>query len=149
MKHSLILLVLTLALSACFTPPSPLDVTKEYVQHGKVSAMHWHPHLTITVDGKNVVVPKDIGVESHSSDTEKMRILHTHDDSGKIHVESPRRQDFTLGEFFRVWGKRFEDPFGDGKAYGIRVTVDGEEITEPLPHVLRDREEIRIEYRSL
>ena len=35
-----------------------------------------------------------------------MAALHTHDDSGTIHVESPVVRDYNLGEFFDVWGVR-------------------------------------------
>lgn len=31
--------------------------------------------------------------------------LHTHDDSGLIHVESPKRKTFKLKDFFKVWGQ--------------------------------------------
>jgi hypothetical protein len=30
--------------------------------------------------------------------------LHTHASDGIIHVEAPRQQTFTLGQFFAVWG---------------------------------------------
>lgn len=30
--------------------------------------------------------------------------LHTHDDSGTIHVESSTNRNYRLGEFFKVWG---------------------------------------------
>ena len=33
--------------------------------------------------------------------------LHTHDDSGIIHIESPATRNFTLGQFFDIWNKKF------------------------------------------
>jgi hypothetical protein len=33
--------------------------------------------------------------------------LHTHDESGIIHIESPIEQSFTLGQFLNVW-KEFD-----------------------------------------
>jgi hypothetical protein len=32
--------------------------------------------------------------------------LHTHAADGIIHIESPIRRTFTLGDFFDVWGQR-------------------------------------------
>ena len=32
-------------------------------------------------------------------------LTHTHRDQGVIHVEAPAPREFTLGEFFDVWGK--------------------------------------------
>src|SRR5947209_1562386 len=47
-------------------------------------AMHIHPHLTILINGQDQVIPAGIGVEA-SGDLP----MHTHDDSGTIHIESP------------------------------------------------------------
>jgi hypothetical protein len=30
--------------------------------------------------------------------------VHTHDNSGKIHMEGPAAQDFKLGDLFAIWG---------------------------------------------
>jgi hypothetical protein len=35
--------------------------------------------------------------------------MHTHDDSGIIHIESPEVRTFTLGEFFDIWNKKFNN----------------------------------------
>jgi len=64
-------------------------------------AKHEHANLRIFVRGEAVTVPVDIGLDgdTHAS-------LHTHDEAGTIHVESAAERDFTLGEFFDVWGVR-------------------------------------------
>src|SRR5437016_1935131 len=49
-------------------------------------ALHIHPRLSIIVDGQKVPVPANIGIEPSGR---TMAALHTHDDSGTIHVESP------------------------------------------------------------
>lgn len=65
-------------------------------------AVHIHSHLDLFVNGSPVAVPADIGI---SSDAESP--LHTHDDTGVIHLESADpNSTFTLGEFFDVWGLR-------------------------------------------
>jgi hypothetical protein len=35
--------------------------------------------------------------------------LHTHDESGKIHIEAPKLRDFTLGQFFDIWNKKLSN----------------------------------------
>jgi hypothetical protein len=42
-----------------------------------------------------------------------MQVLHTHDTSGLIHIEpdTPEQNHvYTIGDFFRVWGKPFGNP---------------------------------------
>src|SRR3989344_4637794 len=63
---------------------------------------HIHPHLTIIIDGQKHTIPASIGITFSC-----MHPLHTHDDTGEIHVESPEQRDFTLADFFAVWGKPF------------------------------------------
>jgi len=64
--------------------------------------LHIHQHLDIIVHGQPLAVSAGIGQGGgFISD------IHTHDASGIIHVESPRAQTFTLGQFFDVWGVKF------------------------------------------
>lgn len=42
-----------------------------------------------------------------SSNTSSNNPIHTHDDTGIIHIESPVKRDFTLADFFAVWNKPF------------------------------------------
>ena len=88
-------------------------------------AFHIHQHVDIFVNGKHVTVPALIGIDDSSFITE----MHTHDASGVVHVESPTRDVFTLGQFFDVWGVRLTQSClggecGGGSA-GVRVYVDG------------------------
>jgi hypothetical protein len=64
--------------------------------------VHIHQHLDIYVNGKHVTVPAQIGIYDGQFLTE----LHTHDTTGVMHVESPKKRTFSLGEFFGVWGVR-------------------------------------------
>lgn len=65
-------------------------------------AAHYHARLGLRVHGAPVEVPANVGISGLG-----MRVIHTHDASGEIHIESPRPFDFTLGDFFAVWGKPF------------------------------------------
>lgn len=63
--------------------------------------LHTHQHLTISINGQEVTVPANIGI----NEAERyIAPLHTHDTTGILHVESPEVKTFTLGQFFDVWG---------------------------------------------
>jgi hypothetical protein len=65
-------------------------------------AEHYHPHLRIVVDGRDVQVPGNIGVDPA---TGAMSALHTHEPDGTIHIEAHTvGQVFTLGQLFVQWG---------------------------------------------
>lgn len=51
--------------------------------------------------------------------------LHTHDASGVVHIESPVRCGFTLGELFDLWGQPL-GPQRVGPAHGpVTALVNG------------------------
>ncbi len=47
-------------------------------------------------------IPANIGLLPNCN-----RPLHTHDDSGTIHVETDQPVNYTIGDFFLIWGKTF------------------------------------------
>lgn len=110
---------------------------------------HIHSHLTIIINGENVTIPAGIGLEISGCE----RVLHTHDDSGTIHVEPNSYQPFTLGDFFAVWGKPFSlyqilDSVSDA-SHEIVMTVNGAPSNDYENLVLQDGQNIVIEYRSV
>jgi hypothetical protein len=65
------------------------------------SVVHYHAHLAILYQGTPVSVPQNIGITGKC-----LYWLHTHDDTGVIHIEAPQsasKRSFVLGEFFQVW----------------------------------------------
>ena len=66
---------------------------------------HIHTHLNIFMNGKEFVVPSNIGIIPDNC----IYWLHTHDDTGVIHIESPDDRTFTLGQFFQIWGETFNN----------------------------------------
>lgn len=61
---------------------------------------HLHAHLNVLADNQPVHVPANIGIDrKHGT----ISPLHTHDGSGVIHIESPVKRQFTLGELFSEW----------------------------------------------
>ena len=108
---------------------------------------HIHPELTIVIDGETQVIPTDIGIKPNC-----MNSIHTHDATGKIHVESPVKKDFTLGDFFAVWEKPFDkdhilDKTVDAN-HVIEVTVNDKPVTTFENTVLVDLDKIVITYKK-
>ena len=67
---------------------------------------HYHPGLTIVINGSTYAVPPDVGRSGSCN-----RPLHTHPNTnnqavfdGTIHVESDEARSYTLGDFFLIWG---------------------------------------------
>jgi hypothetical protein len=76
---------------------------------------HIHAHLTIFVAGVPRAVPFGVGIAPplqvlrtahglYAAGGNCFSFLHTHAADGIIHVEAPKLQTFTLGQFFAVWG---------------------------------------------
>ena len=104
---------------------------------------HIHQHLDVFVHGHPVEVPANIGIDPSVG----IAVLHTHDATGVIHVESPERRDFTLGDFFDVWGVRLTDSciggYCNGNDGSLRAFVGGRPVQgDPRDLVLREHEEI-------
>lgn len=107
---------------------------------GEPLAEHVHTHLTVLDGDAPVTVPADVG---HSARDRFAAELHTHDTSGILHVESPTRRTFTLGQFFDEWGVRL-DAWRVGDLRGeLTVWVDGRRVIgDPRSIELTNRREI-------
>lgn len=108
---------------------------------------HIHPYLEIMINGAPYEMPTDIGIHPTC-----MNALHTHDASGVIHVEAPDKRDFTLADFFAVWGKTFnKDQIIDYKIdnkYRIRETINDKNSQDFENTILRDEDKIIIYYEN-
>jgi hypothetical protein len=104
--------------------------------------IHIHQHLDIFVNGTLQVVPANIGIYDGQFLTE----LHTHDTTGILHVESPTRRQFDLGQFFGVWGVRLNADCVGGYCREVTpwsVYVNGQAYTgNPSALVLKAHQEI-------
>jgi hypothetical protein len=106
---------------------------------------HIHALLNISVDVQPVAVPANIGIDAahHLEST-----LHTHDQTGVIHMEAPHPFAYTLGDLFAAWGVRFtHDQLGALRAHGdqqLHVYVNGRSVGDPANYVMRNRDNIAI-----
>lgn len=139
------LLATALFLAQSFFGGSPIDGIRCDSMEG--SAMHVHAHLQLVDRGRAVDVPANIGIPAGSN---CLYWLHTHTADGFIHIESPVKKAFTLGQFFDVW----DMPLGRTVAAGMKaprgrtlsVWVDGARYGgDPNRIVLKDHETIVIE----
>jgi hypothetical protein len=67
---------------------------------GMSEAYHVHAHLAIINNGQWLAMPKNVGILSQCNYE-----MHTHDQTGIIHIETPSVKNFTLGQFFDIWGQ--------------------------------------------
>jgi hypothetical protein len=112
----------------------------QLVAEGEV--LHIHQHLDIYVNGKHEPVPALIGIYDGQFLTE----LHTHDASGIMHLESPTKRRFDLGQFFGVWGVRLNSDCVGGYCRQVTpwtVYVNGRAYTgNPAELELEEHQEI-------
>jgi hypothetical protein len=117
---------------------------------------HYHSQLNVTDNGESIPVPARIGIDPslwkyHDLDEYGMQSmnmvmpgmapLHTHDDSGIIHIETSINRNYTLGEFLKIWGI-------DLDGITVKASVDGKAITDLENHILKDSEGIILEVET-
>jgi hypothetical protein len=109
---------------------------------------HIHAHLDIFINGQPYTIPSQIGI------TDKCFYwLHTHDESGIIHIESPVAKDYTIGQFFDIWNKKFSntqilDNIVNGKNT-LNVYVNGNKVNAGVNYrdiKLKAHDEIAVVY---
>lgn len=115
-------------------------------QEGAV--LHIHQHLDMFIHREQLPVPASIGINQAAR---FISPVHTHDRSGVIHVESPVTQEFTLGQFFDVWGVRFDKECLGGYCTDakntLKVFVNGTlRAEDPRLLVLAPHQEIVVAY---
>ena len=112
--------------------------------HGRL-ALHIHPNLQIEINSQQYVIQSNIGISN-----EAMRVIHTHDTTGELHVESPVPHQFYLRDLFTIWEKRFDSScifdYCANRTHELRMTVNGQpsDAFGSLP--LRDTDNIKIIY---
>ena len=102
------------------------------------NGLHWHPELTIYIKGEKIEIPQNIGIGAIHLP------IHTHDDLPLIHLEFQglvRKDDITLGQFFKNWGKEIQS-FGPN----VKMTVDGVENIELENYVMQDKDKIELRF---
>lgn len=111
------------------------------------NGLHWHPELTIVINGEKQEIPANIGIGvTHQP-------IHTHDATGVIHMEISglvRQDDIKLGRFFEIWGEEFNSNCIFDQCSGsegkMKMLVNGKENTEFENYHMQDKDKIEISY---
>ncbi len=80
----------------------------DYLSHCVAGSLlyHSHPNLTITISGVNFPLPPAPGTFNNGC----AQPIHTHDATGVIHIETDTTRDYTLGDWFLLWGHWEQNP---------------------------------------
>ena len=117
---------------------------------------HVHSHLDVFMDGKPIVVPGGIGIDTTNSNVQSGELdgypayggitgcdapcispLHTHDATGTLHTESATKKNNTFGQFLTEWGVTLPA--------GAKVYVNGAQFTgDPATIPLSNNKEIAV-----
>lgn len=114
---------------------------------------HIHSHLAIFDNGQQRVVPRGIGIpgpqrvqDGFVESGKCFYWLHTHDTTGVIHVESPTKRTYTLGQFFDIWGQPLTSNQVGSATGKLTVFVDGRQFSgDPRSIVLTPHKVIQLD----
>jgi hypothetical protein len=103
-------------------------------------AYHIHSHLQVYVDGQSRALPGAIGINGPVAQqtpegpfygaSQCIYWLHTHTNDGVIHVESPTKRVYTLGDFFDEWRQPLSQTQVAGAQGKVTAFVDGKPWTK-------------------
>ncbi len=120
-----------------------------YCDQLEQTSYHIHAHLTIYLNGQPVSLPQGVGI---ASDQSCLYWLHTHDGSGVIHIEAPKKVSPTLADFLDIWGQEFSSlGFHNelASSAGWTIYVDGKQVNSTFNQlVLQSHMVITIAYNS-
>jgi hypothetical protein len=118
---------------------------------------HIHAHLAVYVNGRQRLLPEGIGI-APPRQLQQTRDgpfvvagscfywLHTHARDGIVHIESPVRRSYTLGEFFDVWNQPLSRARVGPAAGRVIAYVDGRRFTgDPRSIPLEAHEVIQLD----
>jgi hypothetical protein len=114
---------------------------------GGEEKFHIHAMLHIYVNGLLKPLAANIGLDPAKGIESSM---HTHDGTGIIHMEAPHPYNYTLGDFFSVWGVKLGPAqVGGLKGYGgdhLHFYLNGKPLSNPAALVLQKDDSVVIGY---
>ena len=132
-------------------PESEDDLAEDCLGSHQNLAQHIHPYLTLTINGTSFGAPEDVGIDTEVCPG-GMHVVHTHDNSSKLHVETHEPANVSLDVFFHIWGMQFEssrlDKYHVNETLELVMEVDGVVSNEWGNHVFSDGEQIEIIFRE-
>lgn len=102
--------------------------------------------LKIMIEGEPLRIPADIGISNHCT-----KAIHTDNTFGQIHIIYSKPQNFTLKDFFAVWGKQFNkfgvlNYFADPREHQVVLYVDGKRNNDLENYVIKDTDQLIISF---
>jgi len=94
------ILIAVIGAAVIFLRPPPNAVPlPDYLSHCVLGGIyHSHPNLTITINGASVPFP------FNTFDASCQQPIHTHNEPGVLHIETDQDRDYTLSDWFLLWG---------------------------------------------
>ena len=115
---------------------------------------HHHVHLSLFVNGVQYAIPRGTGMK----DPDKLKFiyhaacfywLHTHDETGIIHMEAPTSRFYVLHDYFYLWGEPLNQTNVAGYTGTVTVFVNGvQQAVDPRTIQFSPYEEITLEVGS-
>lgn len=103
---------------------------------------HYHAHITMIVDGHEIPVPTNVGIDQAS---QTLSPIHTHDERGVIHIEADKKGfRGTLQQVFDIWGLRLTGTCVGGYCDGVKMWVNGKEVSDPSQVILQQHDAVTI-----
>ena len=132
------------------TSAPPWDAPRDAVSHIDAAGLEqrplgedtdpWIVALSVEIEGESVDIPAMIGIDRLRA---KQAIVHTHERGGDVWLEGPNNGSATLGQFFTLWGVKF-----DGACLAqwcnVEVFVDGKKIEDPASLRFRGRKAVEV-----
>jgi hypothetical protein len=108
---------------------------------------HVHDKFYVYINGKESPIPANFGIDPQGR---FLAPIHTHDDTGIIHLESQSPYPFTIGQVFDIWGVRFTGNQIGGYTAGngnvLQVYVNGKQVTDPVNYKLKAHDIVIVGY---
>lgn len=131
---------------------SKSESSKKTPKEDVISAngLHWHPILSIYIEGKKQNIPVDVGILPT-----KHEEIHTHEDADKgiLHMEMTgivTKNETRLGRFFEIWGKTFisSQIFENKNSTDstVKMFVNGKANSDFENYLMKDGDKIEIRY---
>ncbi len=142
---SVIGVLIAIIIAAVFlihVPPNAVPLP-DYLSHCVTGAQvyHSHPSVTITINGQGSLLPTTFNSGCGQP-------IHTHDSTGVLHVETDQSRDYTLGDWFLLWGNYANSAqtaifnstqifnFKTDATHNLTMTVNGQNSTAFQNYVL-------------
>ncbi len=131
------LFILLIVIVGCGANQNP--VLEECVTHEE-GGIHFHVSLVTVHNKQPQMLPGGIGITNDC-----MKPLHTHAEDFLIHVEYDKPYEFSMGDFFEVWGT--ENPYINSEV--VSISLNGKRYNGDYRELLlEDAQNVVIEFEN-